>query len=210
MARIDLTLGDLQSLDPIEFELVVGEVFKTLGYEVSTTKKTGDGGVDLELVRGRERAVAQCKRFSGTVSQGQIRDFYGTLLHAGVAKGYFVTSGMFSLAATTWASGKPIALSDGPDLLAALSNGGVQIPFHPLPPTTGTDVLKLVHSALTQDVGRKILIEGPPPAGVSYRGLREALDVEGGGYVSGSTAKEAYGWLDRARRQRPSVILIDE
>lgn len=122
------SISDLYALDPEEFERLVGTVFTSLGYEVRLTKRSGDEGIDLELLKGAERSLAQCKRYRGTVGQPDIRDFYGVLVHENAARGYFVTTGQFSLAASTWAQGKPIALIDGVDFLAALENSGTVPP----------------------------------------------------------------------------------
>ncbi len=122
------SLADLYALDPEEFERLVGTVFESLGYEVRLTKRSGDEGIDLELFKGTERSIAQCKRYRGTVGQPDIRDFYGVLVHENAVRGYFVTTGNFSLAASTWAQGKPIALVDGVDFLAALGNSGTALP----------------------------------------------------------------------------------
>ncbi len=122
------SLSDLYALDPEEFERLVGTVFESLGYEVRLTKRSGDEGIDLELRKGDERSLAQCKRYRGTVGQPDIRDFYGVLVHENAARGYFVTTGQFSLAASMWAQGKPIALIDGVDFVAALENSGAVPP----------------------------------------------------------------------------------
>ncbi len=81
------TLADIHALDPVEFERLVGTVFTALGYEVAVTKRSGDEGIDLELRRGTERSLAQCKRYRGTVGQPAVRDFYGVAIHASCGHG---------------------------------------------------------------------------------------------------------------------------
>lgn len=175
------TLADLYAMDPVEFERLVGTVFTALGYDVKVTKRSGDEGIDLELRRGDERSLAQCKRYRGTVGQPEIRDFYGALMHENAARGYFVTTGQFSLAASTWAQGKPIALTDGVDLLAALENAGI-VPeprakehLGGTPTRLGLEVV--VKAALRhRESSGQVLIDGAPPNGHTYRELADYLE----------------------------------
>jgi restriction system protein len=100
-------------LSPIDFEKwVKSEVFESTGWKVEETKVTGDGGIDLVITKGDERSVAQCKRFRGTVGEPMIRDFYGAMMHEGVSRGFFITTGMYSLSALKFAEDKPIEMID--------------------------------------------------------------------------------------------------
>ena len=56
--RIDVMTG-------IEFESYFAAVLRGLGYEVTTTKTTGDFGVDLVAARDGTRTAVQCKRKKG-------------------------------------------------------------------------------------------------------------------------------------------------
>lgn len=106
-------IGDLLKVTPIEFEKWVKEhIFEKEGWQVSETKKTGDGGIDLILWKNDEKLIAQCKRFRKTVGEPLVRDFYGTMVSEGVSKGYFVTTGLFSLSALKFAGDKPIEMID--------------------------------------------------------------------------------------------------
>lgn len=176
-----LTLTDLQALDPIAFEEVVAVVFRALGYQVEMTKRSGDQGIDLSLVRGNdERAVAQCKRYRGSVGEPAIRDFYGALVHANARRGFFVTTGTFTLAALTWAQGKPLTLIDGADFLAALQNTDARInslvTSSPMVVQPRCELWKIVESALAHPAAAgRILLDGAPPLGHTYEELARAL-----------------------------------
>lgn len=107
------TIDDLFNLTPIEFEKWVRlHIFEKEGWSVTETKATGDGGIDLALNRKGEHSIAQCKRYRNTVGEPLLRDFYGTMMSEGVSKGYFVTTGLFSLSALKFAENKPIILID--------------------------------------------------------------------------------------------------
>ena len=106
-------IDDLMNLTPIEFEKWVKKyIFEKDGWEVSETKVTGDGGIDLIISKKGERSIAQCKRYRQTVGEPMLRDFYGTMMSEGVSRGYFVTTGLFSLAALKFADNKPIEMID--------------------------------------------------------------------------------------------------
>lgn len=107
------TIDDLFNLTPVQFEQwVKNNIFKKEGWDVEETKITGDGGIDLILKRNDEHSIAQCKRFKSTVGEPLLRDFYGAMTSEGVSRGYFVTTGVFTLQAQKFAEDKPIVLID--------------------------------------------------------------------------------------------------
>jgi len=108
-------------LSPQDFERAVAATFRARGYAVENRRFSGDHGVDLLVRRGRERAVVQCKRYSGTVGEPVLRDLYGAMAHEGANRGYVVTSGRFTEPARRWARGKRIVLVDGASAWWAVS-----------------------------------------------------------------------------------------
>lgn len=107
------SIDNLINISPIEFEKWVREnVFEKEGWVVEETKNTGDGGVDLVLYKGDEKSIAQCKRFRGTVGEPMIRDFYGAMFHEGVSRGFFITTGLYSIPALKFSEDKPIEMID--------------------------------------------------------------------------------------------------
>lgn len=117
-----LKIDDLLKLTPIEFEKWTKKhIFEKEGWEVSETKKTGDGGIDLVLWKNEEKSIAQCKRFRETVGEPMLRDFYGTMMSEGVSRGFFVTTGLFSLSALKFTEDKPIEMIDRRVLAQKLS-----------------------------------------------------------------------------------------
>lgn len=99
--------------DPREFERRVADAFRAKGYRVHNRRHSSDHGVDLVVRRGRERAVVQCKLYSGTVGEPVVRDLVGAMVHERAKVGYVVTSGRFSEPARRWARGKRVRLIDG-------------------------------------------------------------------------------------------------
>ncbi len=71
----------------------------------------------------------QCKKYKGTVSAGEIRDFRGAMVGR-ADKGLFITTGMFSPAAVKEATrdgAPPIDLVDGDELAGKLKELGLGI-----------------------------------------------------------------------------------
>ena len=122
-----LNLEQLHALSPSDFEAYVAErLFARRGYQANNTRDTKDGGVDV-LVTDRygQTAVVQCKRYRGTVGAAVVRDLYGTMHHTGATFAYLVTTGAISDDARRWASGKPIELIDGPQLVELTKSDGI-------------------------------------------------------------------------------------
>jgi restriction system protein len=105
----------LRQLSWQEFEMVVGEYFRKKGFNVIETGGGGaDGGVDLQLRKGGEVFVVQCKQWKATtVPVHVVRDLYGVMAACGAAGGFVVTTGRFTGDAARWANGKGIELIDG-------------------------------------------------------------------------------------------------
>jgi restriction system protein len=55
-------LDKIDAMSGVEFEQYVAAVFRGLGYQASTTKATGDFGVDIVATRQGIRTAVQCKR----------------------------------------------------------------------------------------------------------------------------------------------------
>jgi restriction system protein len=113
---------DLRRLDAAEFEWLVGELFRREGWKVAEgSQDRPDGGIDLVLTRGRERAIVQCKRWtSWQVGVEDVRSFAGVLAREGLGAkgGVFVTLSGFTEQARTEVKQLGLSLLDGIDLYA--------------------------------------------------------------------------------------------
>lgn len=113
-----VNLGGLYQLSPKDFEKYVATLFRQKGYKVTLRGRSGDHGVDLELMgQDGRKAIVQCKRYQNTVGEDIVRELYGTLIHERAMRGFLVTTAEISDAAESWARGKPITLIDGPTLV---------------------------------------------------------------------------------------------
>ena len=113
---------NLRALNWSDFELLVGEAFRMRGFSVTEAGGGGpDGGIDLELRKGSEVFLVQCKQWRAyKVSVNVVRELFGVMASQGATGGFVVTSGTFSADAHSFAAGKNIELIDGPALKAMI------------------------------------------------------------------------------------------
>lgn len=117
--------NNFDNLDPIAFENFVAELFRKMGYHSQTTKRTGDGGIDiyakLQTPTTMDDVIIQCKHkedVTSTVDVAKVRELFGVLQSNHKLKtGYLITNGRFTNPCREFASGKPIELIDGIRLL---------------------------------------------------------------------------------------------
>lgn len=107
----------LRTMNWRDFELLVGEAFRMLGYTVTETGGGADGGIDLKLGKDGETFLVQCKQWKAyKVSVSVVRELYGVMAAQGAAGGFVVTSGVFTAEARSFVEGHNIELIDGPAL----------------------------------------------------------------------------------------------
>lgn len=126
--RVELS-NALHQMDYYAFERLTMRLLRECGFsKVSVTKKSGDEGIDgfgTVVLNGMVsiNVAFQCKRYAGTISNSQIRDFRGSFT-AGIEKGIFITTGAFSnpaiQEATNPAKTPTIDLIDGEKLIDLL------------------------------------------------------------------------------------------
>jgi restriction system protein len=135
-------LGYLRGMDVYQFEDVVADLLKAMGYgdlgEVKVTKKSNDEGVDAivnEDALGLSKIFAQAKRYAANniVQKKVISDFVGALGMKNVDKGVFVTTSDFysEAEADIKATGKSIILINGDRLTELMieNNVGVSVAY---------------------------------------------------------------------------------
>jgi len=98
-----------------EFEVLVAEHFRRLGFSVIETGGGGpDGGVDVLLKKGSDRYLVQCKHWRARrVGVEPVRELYGVMAAQRMAGGFVVTSGDFTDEARTFANGRELQLVNG-------------------------------------------------------------------------------------------------
>ncbi len=118
-------------LSPKEFEGLITNLFGKMGLETRQTQASRDGGVDCVAYDNRPifggKVIVQAKRYKNTVGVSAVRDLFGTVQNEGASKGILVTTSGYGAASFEFASGKPLELLDGSNLLALLEDhAGIQ------------------------------------------------------------------------------------
>jgi len=112
-----------------EFEMLVGEAFPRKGFQVRETRDGPDQGLDLELRKGTELHLVQCKQWRAhKVGVSIVSELYGVMAACGAAGGFVVTSGVYTKDAEAFAAGRNIALVGGDRLHAMLETARAAIP----------------------------------------------------------------------------------
>ena len=123
-------LAVLKSLPPAGFEHLCQRLLRENGFEqVTVTGKSGDGGIDGVGILKVNKFVSftvlfQCKRYQGSVSPSQVRDFRGAM-EGRADKGTILTTGTFTVEAKKEArrdGAKPIELVNSDDLIELFSS----------------------------------------------------------------------------------------
>lgn len=118
----------IKEITPDAFERLTQRLLRESGFvQVEVTGRTGDGGIDgkgIARINGfmSFHVIFQCKKYQGSVSAGDIRDFRGAMVGR-ADKGLFITTGTFTTAAIKEATrdgAPPIDLVDGEQLAEKL------------------------------------------------------------------------------------------
>lgn len=117
-----------QEISADTFERLTQRILRESGFvQVEVTGKTGDGGIDgkgIARINGLMsfHVIFQCKKYRGSVSASEIRDFRGAMIGR-ADKGLFITTGTFTPAAIKEATrdgAPPVDLIDGDGLAEKL------------------------------------------------------------------------------------------
>ncbi len=143
-------IREVQSMSGTEFELLTEKLLIAMGFQTETTKKSGDGGIDIiafnkqPLLSGKY--IIQCKRYSGSVGEPVIRDLYGVVNSERANKGVLITSGSFTKQAQAFAADKQLELIDGEKLDALLTQYSLKTSEYTKLESTGASFRNVVSS----------------------------------------------------------------
>lgn len=120
----DTKLVDISKLKWHEFEKLLVQVLRRLGFQVEHTGRKGpDGGFDVRCTDSKGQFfLVQCKHWQWEeVGVKIVREFFGAINHEGAKSGLIVTSGLFTQDAKKLGAEDAIRLIDGEELLRVLS-----------------------------------------------------------------------------------------
>jgi restriction system protein len=113
LIRTSRTVDDLLRMRSMHFEHLCRMLFESLGYNVTVTEATDDGGIDLIGSKDGKTVVAQCKRFSRkSIDEPAVEQLYGSATHEHADRTFILTTSRFTSPAREFAAGKPITLID--------------------------------------------------------------------------------------------------
>jgi len=128
-------LQTILNIPPDSFERLAQRMLRESGFsQVEVTGKVGDGGIDgkgIVKISGflSFHVIFQCKRYKGSITASQIRDFRGAM-QGRADKGLFITTGTFTRDAVKEATrdgAPPIDLIDGELLCDKLKEFGLGV-----------------------------------------------------------------------------------
>lgn len=107
----------IQDIEWKRFEEVATAFYVEKGIRAEATTLGADGGIDIKLYQddsGNATSLVQCKAwYNKQVGVKEIREFLGVLTHEKIAKGFYMTSGIFSEDAILTAKANRINLING-------------------------------------------------------------------------------------------------
>lgn len=107
----------LRMLEWKRFELLCARYYEAVGFTTATLAAGPDGGIDVKLFKvdpAKPLAIVQCKAWNThAVGVKEIRELRGVMVHEGVGRGIFVTTGAYSPDALQFGAANPIQLLDG-------------------------------------------------------------------------------------------------
>jgi hypothetical protein len=121
---------DINNLGGHDFEALVEELIKKMGFVVGERKLAADGGIDMiawtnESIIGGTYII-QCKRYTQKVAEPVIRDLYGVVHSKNANKGILITNSAFTDSAIEFAKNKQLELIDGGKLQSLLAKYGIR------------------------------------------------------------------------------------
>ena len=152
-------IQSIRSLSWLQFEQLVGETYRRLGYRVSENAVKGaDDGIDLWLSKDGGEVLVQCKHWKQNVGVSTVREHLGVISAYKAQRGIIVSSGDFTASAKDFAQQTGIELVSGEQLArrvrdtqstAYTSDGGSETDQTPIPvtrscPECGSDMVRRV------------------------------------------------------------------
>lgn len=115
-----ISITDIDTLTGIEFENLLEQLFMNLGYRVTTTKQSGDQGVDLILKKGDQTIGVQAKRSSTPIGNKAIQEITAGIHYYDLRRGMVITNNTFTSFAYDLARSTDIILWDRNKLMKQL------------------------------------------------------------------------------------------
>lgn len=114
---INSDINQIDLMNGVQFEEYLSELFKTMGYKVENTPRTGDYGADLILKKGRRKVAVQAKRYKGRVGISAVQQIIGAKNFYKADDIWVVTNSYYSKPATNLGAVNNVKLIDREELI---------------------------------------------------------------------------------------------
>ena len=99
-----------RSLRDIPFEQELATLYRQLGYQVQSTPKSGDQGIDLILTKGSKSTIVQCKGQKNRATPAMVRELVGSRVDYGADRAVLACTAGFTQGAIGFAKRNQISL----------------------------------------------------------------------------------------------------
>ena len=124
-----LDFNKIDNLSGHDFEKLIAELFKKMGYAVMQTKASSDLGCDVLLEREGEKTAVQTKRQKTPVSNSSVQEVVASLKVYNAKHGMVVTNNFFLRTAIELASANNIKLINRTDLFGLIEKHNLSLEF---------------------------------------------------------------------------------
>lgn len=90
---------DVEQLSPVDFEAYCAKVLQGSGWNASTTKGSGDQGIDVLAYKNGVRAVFQCKKYSSPIGNKAVQEAIAGKAFASADYAFVVTNSEYTASA---------------------------------------------------------------------------------------------------------------
>jgi hypothetical protein len=124
-----VTLQQIQSIDPYEFEKLVAELWESKGYDTNVRSKSNDKAIDIDAERGGRTEKIQVKRYTkdNKIGSNEVRKYATIYQQTNANSVALVTSGEVTDPAREVAQDLGVNLTDGKELVQQLESSSVDI-----------------------------------------------------------------------------------
>ena len=107
-----ISIVDIDLMSGVQFEEFLCEYFNGQGYQCSTTKASGDQGIDLIVKKGELTIAIQAKCYSGTVGNHAVMEAVAGMKYYSANRCMVITNSTFSKSAIELAKANGVILLD--------------------------------------------------------------------------------------------------
>ncbi len=106
-----------QSLRDIPFEQELATLYQNLGYQVQSTARSGDQGIDLILTKGSKSTIVQCKGQKNRATPAMVRELVGSRVDYGADRAVLACTAGFTQGAISFAKRNQISLISATEIV---------------------------------------------------------------------------------------------